>query len=169
MEFQPERYLKNGKLNPDVRDPDCAAFGFGRWSVSATIYSPTYAHFIVIRPQLCPSATTRYTRLYIVFSRYYMTSNHQSTTREILSSPNLSSLLECCVNMFNMPVLWHSIFNKQRLWNSLLTETGTPFLSILRIFKWHQCVLWLAQSVGRGGRYNLQRNWQGSSASGRKW
>ena len=29
-EFQPERYLKDGKLNPDVRDPDCAAFGFGR-------------------------------------------------------------------------------------------------------------------------------------------
>jgi len=29
-EFQPERYLKDGQLNPDVRDPDCAAFGFGR-------------------------------------------------------------------------------------------------------------------------------------------
>ena len=33
QEFQPERYLKDGKLNPDVRDPDCAAFGFGRRSV----------------------------------------------------------------------------------------------------------------------------------------
>ena len=32
-EFQPERYLKDGKLNPDVRDPECAAFGFGRRSV----------------------------------------------------------------------------------------------------------------------------------------
>ena len=42
QEFQPERYLKNGKLNPDVSDPDCAAFGFGRRSVNAT-YSPTYA------------------------------------------------------------------------------------------------------------------------------
>ena len=40
-EFQPERYLKDGKLNPDVRDPDCAAFGFGRRSVNTT-YSPTY-------------------------------------------------------------------------------------------------------------------------------
>jgi len=29
-EFQPERYLKDGRLNPDVRDPVCAAFGFGR-------------------------------------------------------------------------------------------------------------------------------------------
>ena len=33
QEFQPERYLKDGKLNPDVRDPDCA-FGFGRRSVN---------------------------------------------------------------------------------------------------------------------------------------
>jgi len=30
MEFQPERYLKDGQLNPDVRDPNSAAFGFGR-------------------------------------------------------------------------------------------------------------------------------------------
>jgi Cytochrome P450 len=35
MEFQPERYLKDGQLNPDVRDPDCAAFGFGRRSVDS--------------------------------------------------------------------------------------------------------------------------------------
>ena len=33
MEFQPERYLKDGQLNPNVRDPGCAAFGFGRRSV----------------------------------------------------------------------------------------------------------------------------------------
>jgi cytochrome P450 len=41
MEFQPERYLKNGKLNPEVRGPDCAAFGFGRRSVDST-YPLTY-------------------------------------------------------------------------------------------------------------------------------
>ena len=40
MEFQPERYLKDGKLNPDVEDPD-AAFGFGRRSVNPTC-SMTY-------------------------------------------------------------------------------------------------------------------------------
>ena len=28
--FKPERFMKNGKLNPDVRDPNLAAFGFGR-------------------------------------------------------------------------------------------------------------------------------------------
>ena len=39
QEFQPERFLKDGKLNPDVRDPDCAAFGFGRRSVNTTYFA----------------------------------------------------------------------------------------------------------------------------------
>uniref|UniRef100_A0A8H8CHB6 O-methylsterigmatocystin oxidoreductase n=1 Tax=Psilocybe cubensis TaxID=181762 RepID=A0A8H8CHB6_PSICU len=30
MEFKPERYLKDGKLDHTVRSPECAAFGFGR-------------------------------------------------------------------------------------------------------------------------------------------
>jgi len=30
MEYRPERYLKDGKLNPDVIDSDSVAFGFGR-------------------------------------------------------------------------------------------------------------------------------------------
>ena len=42
MVFQPERYLKDGKLNPDVRDPDSAVFGFGRRSVYPT-FSPIHA------------------------------------------------------------------------------------------------------------------------------
>ena len=42
MAFQPERYLKDGKLNSDVRDPDSAVFGFGRRLVYPT-YSPIYA------------------------------------------------------------------------------------------------------------------------------
>ncbi len=28
--FWPERYLKDGKLSPNVRDPAVIAFGFGR-------------------------------------------------------------------------------------------------------------------------------------------
>ena len=52
MVFRPERYLKDGKLNPDVRDPDCAAFGFGRRSVNTT-YLPTYA-LINSSPSICP-------------------------------------------------------------------------------------------------------------------
>ena len=33
MEYQPERYLKDGKLNLDVLDPASVAFGYGRRSV----------------------------------------------------------------------------------------------------------------------------------------
>nr|GAT47917.1 cytochrome P450 [Mycena chlorophos] len=29
-QFKPERFLRDGKLNPDIRDPETAAFGFGR-------------------------------------------------------------------------------------------------------------------------------------------
>ena len=42
MEYQPERYLKDGKLNPDVMDPDSVAFGYGRrW-----VY-PTYSSICI--------------------------------------------------------------------------------------------------------------------------
>ena len=41
MEYQPERYLKDGKLNPDVIDPESVAFGYGRRWVYLT-YSPIY-------------------------------------------------------------------------------------------------------------------------------
>ena len=30
MRFNPDRFLKGGKLDPDVQDPTVAAFGFGR-------------------------------------------------------------------------------------------------------------------------------------------
>ena len=30
LTFNPDRFIKNGEINPDVRDPAVAAFGFGR-------------------------------------------------------------------------------------------------------------------------------------------
>ena len=30
FEFRPERFLKDGKIDPDVFDPQRAAFGYGR-------------------------------------------------------------------------------------------------------------------------------------------
>jgi cytochrome P450 len=30
FEFNPDRFMKDGKLNPDIRDPGHAVFGFGR-------------------------------------------------------------------------------------------------------------------------------------------
>ena len=41
MEYQPERYLKDGRLNPDVMDPASVAFGYGRRSVVIDLTYPT--------------------------------------------------------------------------------------------------------------------------------
>ena len=30
MEFKPERFLKDGRINPDVQDPSAFVFGYGR-------------------------------------------------------------------------------------------------------------------------------------------
>ncbi|RDB27983.1 hypothetical protein Hypma_002125 [Hypsizygus marmoreus] len=43
--FNPERFMKDGKLNPDMRDPDHAAFGFGR--------------------RICPGQSTAYDAIWI--------------------------------------------------------------------------------------------------------
>lgn len=39
MEYQPERYFKDGKLDPTVMDPASVAFGFGRRSVDSTSFA----------------------------------------------------------------------------------------------------------------------------------
>ena len=65
-EFQPERYLKDGKLNPDVRDPDCAAFGFGRRSVNTTYPPNIYAHQLL--PSICPGRHLSDNSLYSIVS-----------------------------------------------------------------------------------------------------
>jgi hypothetical protein len=41
MEYHPERYLKDGKLNPDMMDRNSVAFGYGRRLVYLT-YSLIY-------------------------------------------------------------------------------------------------------------------------------
>ena len=53
MKYQPERYLKDGILNPEVLDTDSIAFGFGRRSVS---YPTTYYHLIkgIFFARICP-------------------------------------------------------------------------------------------------------------------
>ena len=42
--FNPERYLKNGQLDPNIRDPTLMAFGFGRRQV-------------ILRVEACPFST----------------------------------------------------------------------------------------------------------------
>jgi hypothetical protein len=36
--FNPDRFMKDGQLNPDVRDPGHATFGFGRRYASLAYY-----------------------------------------------------------------------------------------------------------------------------------
>ena len=68
MEYQPERFLKDGKFNPDVLDLDPLLFGFELPLV-----------FVF-------TATTRYTQLYPV-SLQSMTSNRQLMTKALTATP----------------------------------------------------------------------------------
>ena len=37
--FKPERFLKDGQLNPNIRDPALMAFGFGRrWQNELSLF-----------------------------------------------------------------------------------------------------------------------------------
>ena len=66
-EFQPERYIKDGKLNLDVMDPDCAAFGFGRRSVNVhiQILRTITPHLIL---SICPGRYLSDNSLYSIVS-----------------------------------------------------------------------------------------------------
>ena len=96
MEYQPERYLKDGKLNPDVVDPDSFAFGFGRRSVDLPYSVMRHISHGWSTPVFAledTSATIRYIYLRAVFLQC-MISNHQLMIRAIPSSSKPSSPVE---------------------------------------------------------------------------
>ena len=70
MKYQPERYLKDGKLNPDVMDPDSAAFGFGRRSVDITFSVMPCTSYGLNLPgiSMCPGRHFAKNSLYILAS-----------------------------------------------------------------------------------------------------
>ena len=68
MKYQPERYLKDGKLNPDVMDPDSAVFGFGRRSVDVTFSVMRCAFYRTSPPSICPGRYFADNSLYILAS-----------------------------------------------------------------------------------------------------
>ena len=96
MEYQPERYLKDGKLNPAVMDSASVAFGFGRRSVDyisqRDISHGESSPVLVLEDTL---ATTGYIQLCPVFSQY-MTSDRQLMIRALPSSLSLSSPAQYC-------------------------------------------------------------------------
>ena len=93
MEYQPERYLKDGLLKPDyLGNINSVVFGFGRRLVffffdfsnkRCTYYISWIIYLEFAQDDIWQ--TICYTRLYPVFSQS-MTSNHQLTIWEILSS-----------------------------------------------------------------------------------
>jgi len=67
MEYRPERFLKDGKLNPDVMEPSSVAFGFGRRSVDPTIFCDVHliGHLL---PSICPGRHYSDNSLYLTIS-----------------------------------------------------------------------------------------------------
>ena len=65
MKYQPERYLKDGILNPDVLDTDSIAFGFGR----RLVYILSYIHLIIKNfSRICPGRHLSDNSLYSIVS-----------------------------------------------------------------------------------------------------
>ena len=69
MKYQPERYLKDGKLNSDVIDPDSLAFGFGRRSVDVAFSVMRCTSYGLNLPiSMCPGKHFAENSLYILAS-----------------------------------------------------------------------------------------------------
>lgn len=47
FEFNPDRWIKDGKLDPDMRDPMHAAFGFGRRYVNVNFFDVMSSYHIL--------------------------------------------------------------------------------------------------------------------------
>ena len=67
MKYQPERYLKDGLLNPDVIDTDSIAFGFGRRLVVNPTYHTTYISLSIFS-RICPGRHLADNSLYSIVS-----------------------------------------------------------------------------------------------------
>ena len=47
-EFRPERFIRDGKLDPNIRDPLAFAFGFGRRHVSYVVIIPFAEAYVIV-------------------------------------------------------------------------------------------------------------------------
>ena len=67
MEYQPERYLKDGLLKPDYMDTNSVVFGFGRRLVLISTYSTMYTSWIIFL-RICPGRHLADNLLYSIVS-----------------------------------------------------------------------------------------------------
>ena len=68
MDYKPERYLKDGKLDPDVLSPESVAFGFGRRSVDPTYSATLYLIEHFPPGSICPGRHISDNTLYLIVS-----------------------------------------------------------------------------------------------------
>jgi len=68
-EFKPERFLKDGALDPSVQDPNSAAFGYGRrYVLSAQNTTCENRLLRLLTPSMCPGRHMSDISLYAVVS-----------------------------------------------------------------------------------------------------
>ena len=80
--FKPERFLKDGKLNPNIRDPALMAFGFGRrWQHEQSLFPRIWDWWSKQKYRLCPG-------YHIAFSTFWL------TAATILATFNLSKAVD---------------------------------------------------------------------------
>ena len=78
--FKPERFLLNGKLNPAIRDPETAAFGFGRRSAHCIQRRASRIELTYNKCRICPG-------------RHMATSSLWITIASILSTLHISKAI----------------------------------------------------------------------------
>jgi hypothetical protein len=73
-EYKPERWLKDGRLDPDVQNPSIAAFGFGRRQVEGFYFTLVLSN---IFRRICPgrylSDSSLYGMISLVLAVYNIT------------------------------------------------------------------------------------------------
>jgi len=63
--FRPERFLKDGRLDPDVQDPATFAFGYGRRYAKFSMRK-RYSSINTISPRSCPGSHVALSLLFLV-------------------------------------------------------------------------------------------------------
>ena len=93
-QFNPDRFLKNGALNPDIRDPRDITFGFGRSSacslpVPNLVHTPANSYPY----RICPGRHMAYASLWIAITSILSVFKIEKTDETVIPERWLSSAL----------------------------------------------------------------------------
>jgi hypothetical protein len=91
-EYKPERWLKNGKLDPDVPDPSVAAFGYGRRQAECFYFILALSD---IFRRICPgrylSDNSLYAMISLVLAVYNITPSVDGQGNPVQLKPEVTS------------------------------------------------------------------------------